>query len=54
MYLNNGRYNLLSVTKIMNSSWKLEGDEKSMSLVKEKRNVPLLSRFTQQEEFCLQ
>jgi hypothetical protein len=28
MYSKNGRYNLLSVTKIMNSDWKLEGDEK--------------------------
>jgi hypothetical protein len=37
-YLTNGRYNLLNVTKIMNSGWKLEGDEKSMSLVKHKKN----------------
>jgi hypothetical protein len=39
MYLKNGRYNLLSVTKIMNSGWKLEGDEKSMSLVKENKKL---------------
>jgi hypothetical protein len=38
IYSKNGRYNLLSVTKIMNSVWKLEGDLKSM--------------YTQQEEFC--
>jgi hypothetical protein len=39
MYLKNGRYNLLSVTKIMNSGWKLEGNEKSMSLVKDKKKL---------------
>jgi hypothetical protein len=39
MYLKNGRYNLLSVTKIMNSGCKLEGDEKSISLVKDKKKL---------------
>jgi hypothetical protein len=39
MHLKNGRYNLLTVTKIMNSGWKLEGDEKSMSLVKENKKL---------------
>jgi hypothetical protein len=37
--LNNGRYNLLRLTKIMNSSWKLESDEKSMSLVNVKKKL---------------
>jgi hypothetical protein len=31
MYLRNGQYNLLSVTKIMNAGWKLQGDENSIS-----------------------
>jgi hypothetical protein len=39
MYLKNGRYNLLSVTKIINSGWKLEGNEKSISLVKENKKL---------------
>jgi hypothetical protein len=39
MYLKNGRYNLLSVTKITKFGWKLEGDEKSMSLVKEDKKL---------------
>jgi hypothetical protein len=39
MNLKNGRYNLLSVTKIMNSGWKLEGNEKSISLVKENKKL---------------
>jgi hypothetical protein len=34
MYLKNDQYNLLSVTKIMNSGWKLQGDENSISLEK--------------------
>jgi hypothetical protein len=36
MYLKNGRYNLLSLTNVMNCCW---SDEKSMSLVKENKKV---------------
>jgi hypothetical protein len=39
MYLKNRRYNLLSVTKIMNSGWKLEGDKKSILLVNDKKKL---------------
>jgi hypothetical protein len=39
MYLKNGRYKLLSVFKIMKTGWKLEGDEKSISLVKDKKKL---------------
>ena len=39
MYLPNGKYNLLSVTKVMRNGWKLEGDNKSMSLSKGKMKL---------------
>jgi predicted metal-dependent hydrolase len=41
MYLKNGWYNLLSVTKMMNCGLKLEGDEKSMSWAKDKKKLTL-------------
>jgi hypothetical protein len=38
MFLKNGCYILLSVTKIMNAGWKLQGDESSISLeIKDKK-----------------
>jgi hypothetical protein len=52
MYLKNGRYNQLNVTKIMNSGWKLEGDEKSMSFVKDKKNLTFDIKIHIIEEFC--
>jgi hypothetical protein len=39
MYLKNGQYNLLSLTKVMSSGWKLEDDDKFMSLVKCKKKL---------------
>jgi hypothetical protein len=32
MYIPNGRYNLISVTKIMKQAWKSEGNDGGMSL----------------------
>jgi hypothetical protein len=34
MFLPNGQYNLISITKVMQSGWKLEGDENKISLRK--------------------
>jgi hypothetical protein len=48
------QHNLLSVGMIMNYVWKLESDVTEITLDKDKRNLPLISRLTQQEEFCLQ
>jgi hypothetical protein len=39
MHLKNGRYNLLSVTKFMNSRWKLQGDENSILLEKHDKKL---------------
>jgi hypothetical protein len=32
MFLPNGQYNLISITKVMQSGWKLEGNEEKISL----------------------
>jgi hypothetical protein len=45
MYLPNGKYNLVSVTKVMEKGWKLEGDNESLILSCNGKKLNLILNF---------